>query len=76
MLLLLLSRIIVGSGISATVHVTIAGFIHVMVLLFLLLLLLLRLLQLLLLMLLERLAVPINAWVEVRPKLFRLKVLV
>ena len=52
MLLLLLTRIIVGNGISATVHATIAGFVRMMVLLLLLLLLLSRLLlQLLLLML-------------------------
>ena len=77
MLLLLLSRILVGSGINATVPVGIVSFILVMVLLLLLLLLLLRLLlQLLVLMLLGRLATPFDAGVEVRPGLFRLKVVV
>ena len=81
MLSLLLSRIIVGSGISATVHVIKVGFYAVLLLFQLLLLLLLLLLlqllpQLLLLMLLERLAAPLDVWVEVRPKLSRLTVVV
>ena len=77
-MLMLLSRILVGSGISATVPVSIVSFNLVVVLLLLLLLLPLRLLllQLLLLMLLGWLATHFDAGVEVRPKLSRLTVVV